>query len=121
MKAILQKLILIAAVFAVSTAAAQSTKSVQKAVIQTKISCDHCKHCGTCTGLLERTLLKSQGVQMITLDEKAMTITVIYNSKKTTLERIRAAISMLGYDADDIKADLDAYKKLDPCCKIQSR
>ena len=96
---------------------AQEEKTVQKAVIQTAITCDHCKACGSCGGLLEKKLLKNKGIQMITLDEKKMTIEVIYNSKKTNLTAIRTAISKLGYDADDIKADPEAYKKLDGCCK----
>ena len=97
---------------------ATAQKAVQKAVIKTAITCDHCKMCETCGGLLEKTLLKTKGVQMIELDEKAMTITVIYNSKKTDLPAFRTAISKLGYDADDIKADILSYQQLDRCCKV---
>jgi hypothetical protein len=57
---------------------------------------------------------------MYELDEKNMSITVYYNSKKTDLDKIRKAISQLGYDADDVKADPAAYEKLDGCCKKQS-
>jgi hypothetical protein len=46
-----------------------------------------------------------------------MTITVYYNEKKTNLQTIKTAISKLGFDADDIKADKEAYEKLDGCCK----
>lgn len=62
-------------------------------------------------------MLKISGVKMYELDEKAMTITVYYNSKKTDLVTIKKAISQLGYDADDVKADLQAYENLDGCCK----
>ena len=54
---------------------------------------------------------------MVTLDEAAMTIKVVYNTKKTDLATIKTAISKLGYDADDIKADTIAYEGLDGCCK----
>lgn len=54
---------------------------------------------------------------MYELDEKKMTITVYYNTQKTNLLTIKTAISKLGYDADDIKADIKAYEKLDGCCK----
>jgi len=54
---------------------------------------------------------------MYELDEKAMTITVYYNAEKTSLLAIKTALSKLGYDADEIKADVDAYDKLDGCCK----
>ena len=92
-------------------------KTTQTAVIKTAIYCDHCKACESCGDRLEKTLLKEKGIQMITLDEKAMTIKVVYNSKKTDLTKIKTAISKLGYDADDIKADVVAYESLDGCCK----
>ncbi|PZR19061.1 MAG: MerP protein [Flavobacterium psychrophilum] len=92
-------------------------KTVHTAVIKTAIYCDHCKACESCGDRLEKTLLKEKGIQMITLDEKAMTIKVVYNSKKTDLTKIKTAISKLGYDADDIKADAIAYEGLDGCCK----
>jgi mercuric ion binding protein len=46
-----------------------------------------------------------------------MTITVIYNPNRVDLQTIKTAISKLGYDADEIKADPIAYEKLDGCCK----
>ncbi len=104
-------------VFACISFNANAQKGVQKAIIKTAISCDHCKMCETCGDVLEKTLLKEKGIQMITLDEKLMTITVIYNTKKTDLTVIKNAISNLGYDADDVKADPSAYEKLDRCCK----
>ena len=54
---------------------------------------------------------------MVELDEKAMTIKVVYNSKKTNLDKVKTAITKLGYDADDLKADPNAYQSLDNCCK----
>jgi hypothetical protein len=46
-----------------------------------------------------------------------MTFTIYYNSKKTTLQAIKEGISKLGYDADEVKADTEAYESLDGCCK----
>ena len=97
--------------------ASHAQKKVEKAVIQTAIYCDHCKVCETCGKHFQSNIYNIDGVQMYELDEKAMTITVYYNTKKTDLHRIRKAISELGYDADDIKADPAAYEKLDGCCK----
>ena len=54
---------------------------------------------------------------MYELNEEKKTITVYYNTKKTDLATIKTAISKLGFDADDVKADADAYAKLDGCCK----
>lgn len=98
------------------TISAQNSKN-EKAVIQTTIQCDHCKACETCGQSFQENLYKITGVKMYELDEKAMTLTVFYNGKKTNLEKIKTAITKLGYDADEMKADSEAYKKLDGCCK----
>ncbi|MFP9112715.1 heavy-metal-associated domain-containing protein [Flavobacterium sp. RHBU_3] len=100
-----------------ATASAQQQKTVQTAVIKTKIYCDHCKACESCGQRFNQTLLKEKGVQMVVLDEKAMTIKVTYNTKKTDLTKIKQAITKLGYDADELKADPTAYEGLDGCCK----
>ena len=92
-------------------------QTVQHADIKTTITCDHCSQCETCGGLLQRTLIKQKGIQMITLDTEAMLIKVIYNSKKTDLAQIKTAITKLGYDADELPADPAAVEKLDGCCK----
>ena len=117
MKNLFKTLVFIAFIFVTSNAAAQQ-KTVQKAIIKTTITCDHCKQCETCGGLLEQTLLKTKGIQMITLDEKKATIEVIYNAKKIDLTTIKNSISKLGYDADDVKADPAGYDKLGGCCKV---
>lgn len=101
--------------FISNSAVAQKTN--QKAVIKTTLHCDHCKQCETCGLKFKTGMLKINGVKMYELDEKAMTFTVYYNPKKTSLEEIRKGISNLGYDADDVKADPVAYENLDGCCK----
>jgi copper chaperone CopZ len=106
-------------VFGLSTSIAQKQKTNLKAVIQTNIICDHCKECETCGKLFHEKLLAIKGVKMIELDTDKMTITVFYNTKKTNLNAIKTAISTLGYDADDIKADQVGYDKLDGCCKVE--
>lgn len=100
-----------------NTVSAQEKKTIQTATIKTAIYCDHCKACETCGPKFNQTLLKEKGVQMVVLDDKSMTIKVTYNSKKTDLATIKKAISKLGYDADDVKADPVAYDGLDGCCK----
>ncbi len=118
MKSVLKTILIAFTVFLFSNnVSAQKTKTIQTATIKTAIYCDHCKACETCGQKFNQTLLKEKGVQMVVLDDKAMTIKVTYNSKKTDLAKIKTAISKLGYDADDIKADAVAYEGLDGCCK----
>lgn len=100
-----------------SASFAQEPKKNQKAVIKTAIYCDHCKECETCGKNFQANMHKIKGLKMYELDEEKMTITVYYNGTKTNLQTIKKAISQLGYDADDVKADVSAYEKLDGCCK----
>lgn len=93
------------------------TKESGKAEIKVSIECDHCKVCETCGLNFRDNMLKTKGVKMYELNEEKKTLTVYYNTKKTDLPAIRQAISKLGFDADDVKADPEAYKKLDGCCK----
>ncbi|MGX7668221.1 heavy-metal-associated domain-containing protein [Flavobacterium pedocola] len=110
--------VIIVLLFSINTTFAQQPKRTQKAIIKTTITCDHCKECETCGQLFNQRLLREKGVQMVTLDTEKMTIEVIYNAKKTTLNNIKTAISNLGYDADEVKANPEAYEKLDGCCKV---
>ena len=96
---------------------AQSNKKNEKAIIKTTIYCDHCSQCETCGQNFQSNIYKIKGVKMYELDEDNMTITVFYNSKKTDLQTIKTAISKMGYDADEVKADIAAYENLDNCCK----
>ena len=109
-------LIVFFALFTVSISA-QEVKKNQKAVIKTTLFCDHCKQCETCGGNFQSNMLKIKGVKMYELDEKNMTITVFYNAQKTDLQTIKIAISKMGYNADEVKADALAYEQLDDCCK----
>ncbi len=96
---------------------ANDNESMTKAVIKTAIYCDHCKVCETCGLKFKTELGKIKGLKKYTIDDKNMTITVNYNNQKTNISTIRTAISKMGYDADNIKADTKAYEQLDGCCK----
>ncbi len=101
--------------FASNTAYAQKTN--QKAVIKTTFNCNHCAVCETCGLKFKTEMLKIKGVKMYELDDKAMTFTIYYNSKKTNLQAIKVGISKLGYDADEVKATAEGIASLDGCCK----
>jgi len=72
--------------------------------------------CLTCKKAIEQALMDEKGVKFANLDTATKTVKVIYNASKTNPEKLRAAISLAGYDADDVPADPEAVKKLDPCC-----
>src|SRR5689334_10128806 len=73
--------------------------------------------CGTCKKTIEHDLLFEKGIKKVTLDLDSNVVTVVYNPKKTDEEKIRIALTKIGYDADDIPADSASYSKLPDCCK----
>ena len=89
------------------------TASAQKTTIEIKTSAV----CGTCKSSIEKALKSTSGVKSAKLDVKTKVVTVTYDAGKTDPAKIREAISKVGYDADDVKADPAAYSKLHECCK----
>ena len=79
--------------------------------IKTSSQCDECKE------TIEEALAFEKGVKTADLDVETRIVTVTYKKSKTSPEKIRKAISKVGYDADDVAADPKAYSKLDACCK----
>ena len=118
MKSIFKKAILFLAMVVISFSLISFiSKNSETIVVKTNIYCDHCKECSSCSGKIEKELGFDKGIKLVRLDEKAMTLTITYNPKKTTPEEIRQTISKYGFDADEVKADPAAYEKLDECCK----
>ena len=73
--------------------------------------------CGMCKLTIEKALSKEAGVSKSKLDVKTKTVSVTYDPIKTNPEKIKKAITLSGYDADDMPADSIAYAKLHDCCK----
>lgn len=79
--------------------------------IKTSAECEMCKK------TIETTVYKLKGVKKVTVDLATKDATVIYSPKKTSPEEIKKAIVAVGYDADEMKANVKAYKALPDCCK----
>lgn len=75
-------------------------------------------NCATCKKTIENGLRFEKGIKLSTVDVKSKTITVLYNPEKTTPEKIKIAITKLGYEADGMPADKKAYDNLENCCKV---
>ncbi len=87
-------------------ASAQDTTAVIKSTAQ----------CGECKEKIEAALNFEKGVKSSNVNIETKEVTVVYNSQKTDINKIRTAISKPGYDADEVPADEKAYKRLKPCC-----
>ncbi len=103
--------------FALSLNTLSAQNKIETLVVKTQTFCDHCKACESCAGKMETDLYYVKGIKLVTYNENDMTITVKYKTKKTSPDKIRVAISKLGFSADNIPADQSAYDKLDDCCK----
>ena len=73
--------------------------------------------CEKCKARIEDYMSHEAGILKINVDYKRKTTTVTYFSDRTNIENIKAMIANVGYDADDVTAEPDAYKRLPACCK----
>lgn len=85
--------------------------------IKTSIVCDHCMECDDCGYNIDTSIRKAKGIRKVKINPDESTVEVTYRTDITTPEQIRIALSKSGFDADDVKADPEAYAKLDGCCK----
>ncbi len=97
--------------FSSKTNAAVTAGGKEKVVIQTSAVC------GECQEKIEGAVKKLDGVKSadLNLDNKKLTVT--YDPAKVKLDEIKKAVSDVGYDADDVKANPTAYEHLSGCCK----
>ena len=75
------------------------------------VQCDNCKK------RIENYMSHEEGIQKVVVDFKKKTTTVTYLTDRTNPENIKTLIANVGYDADDVTAEPDAYKRLPTCCK----
>ncbi len=84
---------------------------IENVKIKTSAQCEMCKK------RIEDRLNNEKGVKWVNLDLATKYVEVRYDSKKTSVDKIRKAISEVGYDADSVKANEEAYSKLPGCCR----
>lgn len=97
-------------VFAGGNVIAQNAKTSE---VDIKVS----SQCSMCKETIERALAFEKGVVKSNVDLETNTVKVTYKNGKTDADQIRKAISLAGYDADDVPADQKSYAKLSDCCK----
>jgi len=111
-KIILTSIVLFAISFFSSTMLqAQEKGKTETVVIKSSVVC------GMCEAKVKKELAFEKGVTDIQVNLKERLITVEYRPNRTDEEKIKKAITKIGYDADDLVADEKAYEKLPACCK----
>ncbi|MGA2668323.1 MAG: heavy metal-associated domain-containing protein [Ignavibacteria bacterium] len=73
--------------------------------------------CGQCVTKVEKALKNVDGVIDVNVDLDSKQATVTFDNSVTSLEKLENAITKAGYDANDKKADTEAYDRLPGCCK----
>lgn len=104
-------LIMIIICFSFVTACGQTAKKVEEVKIKTSAMCGMCKE------RIEKNMAFEKGVTAVNLDVETKIVTISYKPSKTNVEALCKAISKIGYDANDVLADKEAYDKLPSCCK----
>ena len=109
----LQLLLLLVVGFSISAMSqVKRTGGLETATIKTPtVQCEECKK------RIENYVSREEGVQKVVVDYKKKVTKVTYVVDRTTVENVKAAIANIGYDADDVTAEPDAYKRLPTCCK----
>lgn len=90
---------------------AQKKAKTETIVVQTSAECGQCKD------RLEEMLNYTSGVKFSELDLTTMKLTIKFSPSKISSDDIKKKISELGYDADEVKANPEAQKKLPACCQ----
>lgn len=74
--------------------------------------------CKTCKENIETAVKKLDGIREITVSVKDKFAHIDYEKSKINATQIEDAITSAGYDANDKKANPEAYNKLEDCCKL---
>jgi len=105
------KHILTAALLLLTTALFAQDKKIEKLEIHTSSVCDMCKT------TIETEMIYEKGVKSVVLDLATNIIYIDYDPRKTDPDAIRKGVTKLGYFADDLAGDPEAFKKLPECCQ----
>jgi len=96
---------------------ASRSQVVRKGGLETATIKTPTVQCEECKKRIEDYVSREEGVQKVTVDYKRKIAKVTYVVDRTNVENVKAAIANSGYDADNITAEPDAYKRLPKCCK----
>jgi mercuric ion binding protein len=108
----MKKLLLVSIVIGFAAASSAQVKAVLKAKIQTPNAL-----CEACKTRIESQLRRTDGVVFVDVNYRKGETTVKYLTDRTDIEQIKTAIANLGYDADDVTANEESYKRLPKTCK----
>jgi copper chaperone CopZ len=101
----------LALLFSTNLFAQKKAKKIETVEIKSSVVC------GMCEERVIKDLAFEKGVKDVKVNLETKMISVTYRSNKTDKETLKKAITKIGYDADDLLADDEAYEELPACCK----
>ena len=107
----MKTLLIIIAFLCAINSPAQTT--IKTATITVKGNCEECKD------RIENAA-DIKGVKTCVWNEKTKMATIVFDSKKTTLELIEKAIAKAGHETSNQKVEDKVYNALPDCCKYKS-
>ena len=75
--------------------------------------------CGMCEKRIETALLNTPGVRFADWSTETHQVTVAFNRKKLTEQRLHEIVAGVGHDTKKIRAKDEAYAKVHDCCKYR--
>ena len=106
----LKQSILLISLFIVACASNKSY--VQTEIKVPTIQCEMCEH------NIESALSDLDGVKKILVNSQTNSVSIQYDSSVVSLKQIESEIAKTGYQANELKPDLEVYEKLNLCCKV---
>ena len=73
--------------------------------------------CDMCEKTIETELVYTKGVRKGDGAHRPAAVSVTYDPRKTDADKLRAALTKLGYSADGTPGDAAAFAKLPQCCQ----
>ena len=92
-------------------ACASNKSYVQTEIKVPTIQCEMCEH------NIESALNDVDGVKKILENSQTKSVSINYDSSVVSLKQFESVIAKTGYQANRIKPDLEAYEKLNLCCR----
>lgn len=108
----MKKILLLSFIIAGFAGVSSAQVKVIKATIKTPNA-----RCEACKVRIEAVLKRTDGVVFVDVNYRKGETTVKYQDDRTDIEQIKTAIANQGYDADDVTANEESYKRLPKTCK----
>ena len=102
-------MLLLAAVLMLSTAEAKTVKTT----FEVK------GNCGMCQKRIEQAAMSVKGVTSARWNKANGQLSLVYDNKQTSPEKVQQAVAAVGHDSGKSKADQKVYDKLPGCCKYR--